>query len=197
MRSNAWPLLGLLMILACTARADQIEMQNGDRYSGVVTSMTPDSVVLKSEILGQITLPRGKISTISLGLANNQAHPTVSTNSPAASASASPALSQLGSNTNLIKQIREKYLADASPEANGKFDEMVTGLMTGKLDMNGLRAQAQSAADQLRSMKKDAGPEASDTLDAYLQILDNFLAESATEAPPPATNSARGTITIR
>jgi len=197
MRSIAWRLLGLLIISAWIARADQIEMQNGDRYSGVVVSMTPDAVVLKSEILGQINLPRGKISTIALGPASNPGHPVASTNKPPAPAAASSAFSQLGANTNVIKQIRDKFLADAGPEANGKFDELLTGLMTGKLDMNDLRAQAKAAADQVRSMKKDAGPEASDTLDVYLQVLDGFLAESEPAATPPTTNSTQGTIIIR
>src|SRR5580658_2527920 len=105
MRSIAWRLLGLLMISAWFARADQIEMQNGDRYSGVVLSMTPDTVLLKSEILGQIKLPRGKISTIALGPASNPVHPVASTNNPPARGAVSSALSQLGANTNVIKQI--------------------------------------------------------------------------------------------
>jgi hypothetical protein len=197
MRSIAWRLLGLLMISAWIARADQIEMQNGDRYSGVVVSMTPDTVMLKSEILGQIKLPRGKISTIALGPASKPGHPVAPTNNPLAPAAASSAFSQLGANTNVIKQIRDKFLADAGPEANGKFDELLTGLMTGKLDMNDLRAQAKTAADQVRSMKKDAGPEASETLDVYLQVLDGFLAESEPAATPPTTNSTQGTIIIR
>ena len=63
------------------------------------------------------------------------------------------------------------------PEANGKFDELMGGLLTGKIDISGLRAQAKSAADQLRAMKKDMGGDGSAMLDAYLSVLEKFLAE--------------------
>ena len=36
--------------------ADQVQMQNGDRYSGKVLSMTPATVVLQSEVLGKLSL---------------------------------------------------------------------------------------------------------------------------------------------
>jgi hypothetical protein len=184
-------------------RADQIEMQNGDRYFGAVLSMSAESIVLQSEILGQIKIPRGKVSTITLG--NIAAHPSVAANSGAPGISptgtnspsdASDPLRQLGANTNLVQQIRKQFLSDAGPQANDKFDELLTGLMTGKLDMNGLRAEAKAAADQLRAAKKDMGGD-SFTLDAYLGVLDNFIAQSAPPAAPPPTNSPKGTIIIR
>src|SRR5262245_24775013 len=61
--------LGLLLssIFFCGARADQIEMQNGDRYHGKVLAMTNATLVLQSEILGTIKLPREKVSLINLG----------------------------------------------------------------------------------------------------------------------------------
>jgi hypothetical protein len=74
-----------------------------------------------------------------------------------------------------------------SPEAASNYDEMVNGLMSGKLNMDELRREAKSSADQLRALKRDLGPEAGDSLDAYLDVLDNFLKETAagpTSAPP-------------
>src|SRR5947207_733494 len=56
--------------------ADQVEMQNGDHYVGKVTSMTTNSVVLQSEVLGAVTLPRSKIALLTLGS-------IASTNTPA------------------------------------------------------------------------------------------------------------------
>jgi hypothetical protein len=206
MKSNHWRLVVLLLVPLAMVRADQIEMQNGDRYSGAVLSMTPDTVVLQSEILGQLKLPRNKVSTITLGSANNPGRPVASTNNPppAPSALATPsaadtpgALRQLGANTNLVQQIRKQFLADAGPRANDKFDELLNGLMTGKLDMDGLRAEAKSAADQLRAMKMDMGGDAGETLDAYLGVLDSFLSQSAPPAAASGTNNAQGTIIIR
>src|SRR4026209_124090 len=49
-----------------TARADQIEMQNGDRYNGKVLAMTNSFLIVQSDILGTFTVPREKVSQILL-----------------------------------------------------------------------------------------------------------------------------------
>lgn len=188
------------MVPALFLRADQVEMLNGDRYVGAVMTMSADTVFLQSDVLGQIKIPRGKVSTITLG--KTAIRPVAAAaNVPAAAGQvASGPLAELAAHTNLVDGIRKQFLADAGPEANGKFDELMGGLMTGKIDISGLRAQAKSAADQLRAMKKDAGGEGSAMLDAYLSVLDNFLAEEPAPEPPttaPATNTYRGTTTIR
>jgi hypothetical protein len=203
MTSNYWRLLILFLAPFSIVRADQVEMQNGDRFSGIVVSMTPDTLILQSEVLGQLKLPRNKVSTISLGSTNGGARPPAVTNNPAPAsvsqsiASSTSALQQLGADTNLVQQIRKQFLADAGPRANDKFDNLLNGLMTGKMDINGLRTEAKSAADKLRAMKKDLGGDAGQTLDAYLSVLDNFLAQSAPAPPAPATNNAQGSIIIR
>jgi hypothetical protein len=206
MTSKYCRLVMTLFVSISMAQADQVEMQNGDRYSGAVLSMTPDTVVFQSEVLGQLKLPRNKVSNISLGSTIAVNRPTTPTNNPAPAAPASSvrsradasgALRQLSANTNLIEQIRKQFLADAGPQANDKFNELLSGLLTGKLDVDGLRTEAKTAADQLRAMKKDMGGEAGGTLDAYLSVLDNFLSQSAPPAAAPGTNNAQGTIIIR
>ena len=68
-----------------------------------------------------------------------------------------------------------------SPEAAGKYDQMVNDLLSGKLDLNGLRREAQSSAKQLQDLKRELGPEADELLEGYLQILNGFLKETDTE----------------
>src|SRR5438046_8592533 len=46
-----------LVVAAPRSSADQIEMQNGDRYVGQVMAFTNDTVVLQSDLLGAIRLP--------------------------------------------------------------------------------------------------------------------------------------------
>ena len=175
-------------------RADQLEMQNGDRYSGKVLSVSADTVVLDSEVLGKINVPRKKVARLAFG--TNAAAPTASspvarlvvpTNLPTAAALAgstktnvdvSATLRDQGSETNFIGQIRRQMLA-GSPEASGKYDQMVSDLLTGKMNMDDLRREAQSSADQLRQLKREFGPDAGDSFDAYLDVLDHFLKESA------------------
>jgi len=172
-------------------------MQNGDRYAGKVLSVSADFVVLESDILGKINVPRKQVASLVMG--TNAAAPKAGAsligrypapaNPAAVPASAlantnvdlSAALQRLGANTNFVGQIRQQMLA-GSPEAAGKYDELVNGLMSGKLDLNDLRRQAKSYADQLREMRRELGPEAGDSIDAYLGVLDHFLQETAAEA---------------
>lgn len=197
-----------IFVAAPLLRADQVEMQNGDRYFGKVLSVSADTVVLESEVLGKINVSRKKIASLAFG--TNAAAPKAATNvtrvfaptnlptaAPLAAlantnADLSAAFRNLGANTNFIRQIRGQMLA-GSPEAASNYDEMVNGLMSGKLNLDDLRREAKSSADQLRALKRDLGPEAGDSLDAYLDVLDNFLKEtaagptSATPAPQPKT----------
>jgi hypothetical protein len=176
-------------------RADQVEMQNGDRYFGKVLSVSADTVFLESEVLGKINVPRKNVASLVFGT-NAVATVSVPTNLPAAAAPAgaadtnldlSAALRNPGAGTNVIRQIRDQMLA-GSPEAAGKYDEMVNGLLSGSLNMDDLRREAQSDADQIRQLKHDLGPDAGDSLDGYLDVLDDFLKESDSAAEP--TNSA-------
>ena len=75
----------------------------------------------------------------------------------------------------------------AGPEANNKFNEMVSGLMSGRLTVNDIRAEAKSAADQLKELKRDLGEDAGGALDGYLAILEHFLQETA---PPNVSSPA-------
>lgn len=192
-------LLGLLTVIGL--RADQVEMQNGDRYVGSVLSMNSSTLMLRSETLGTLKLPRTRIANITLGASVSAA--TNAARSPVAAAASnqpvslpaqtnvmtdlSAAIRQLGSHSNLLQQVQSEYLATAGPEANQKFTEMMTGLMTGRITANDLRGEAQSTVDQIRELKKDLGDDVGGSLDVYLSILESFLKETA---PAPTTAPA-------
>jgi len=177
-------------------RADRVEMQNGDRYFGRVMSMSADTVVLESEVLGKINVPRKQVASLVFGTnaaapmaATQVAQISAPTNPPTAASLAalagtnadfSAVLRNPDLNTNFIRQVREQMLA-GSPEAAGKYDEMVNDLMSGKMNMDDLRREAKSSADQLRELKRDLGSDAGDSIDAYLDVLDNFIAETDIE----------------
>jgi len=185
------------MLIDYPLRGDQIEMQNGERYLGTVLCLTNDAVIVQSDLLGTLRLPRSKVAVITLGqTTTNSALPLVATGqTPSVSGRAgkanddiSAALRQLGAKTNFVQTIQEQLLSSAGPEANAKYNEMVSGLMSGQLNLNDIRAQALSAANQLRTLKKDMGEDAGGALDGYLTILDTFLRETASQGNPP-TNS--------
>jgi hypothetical protein len=183
-----------LFFAAPRLRADEVDMQSGDRYFGKVLTVSTDTVVLESAVLGVINVPRTKVAGLALGTnaaapkaATDVAQVSMSTNPPAVGPSASPAdtnadlsaaLRNMGANTNFIGQVRQQLLA-GNPGAASNYDEMVSGLLDGSMNMDDLRHQAQSAVDQLREMKRQAGPQADPSIDAYLEVLDNFLNETA------------------
>src|SRR6185369_7492687 len=193
--------------------ADVIQMQNGDRYAGKILSMDGEAVVMQSDVLGKISLPRAKVAILNLGSAPAapvapiavvpKAAPVAGTNSLASaavvvtngSADLASAFRKAGTTQPTVKAIREQYLVDAGPEANAKFDELLGGVMSGKVSMNDLRAQAKTAADQLRGFKRELGEEAGSEVDGYLAVLDHFLQEtgsvtnSVTAARKPATST--------
>src|SRR5437868_1859875 len=58
------------LMLPRSLRADQIEMVNGDRYVGQVVSLGPETLVVQSEVLGTLKLPRSRIANINLSSAS-------------------------------------------------------------------------------------------------------------------------------
>lgn len=64
-RTAAW--LGLVLTAtALTAKADMIELVNGDHYLGTVIGMTQSNIDFLSEIQGRVKLPRDKVAQITL-----------------------------------------------------------------------------------------------------------------------------------
>ncbi len=70
----------------------------------------------------------------------------------------------------------------SSPGVQGYFNDRVNGLIDGSLDINDIRRDATKAADELRSLQAELGPEGA-ALNGYLGILEGFLQSTA---PPPA-----------
>jgi hypothetical protein len=196
-------------------KADQIEMQNGDRYVGTVLSLNTNTLVLHSEVLGDLTLPRSKVAQINLRpmispregtrpAATNLINRPVAAAGPINPVNSSPApvtartnaaaeelpagFKLLAANSGLVEQVTGSLLADAGPEAKAKFNELFGGLMSGKVSVEDIRNEARSAVAQLKSLKKETGDD-SGAMDGYLSILEKFLGESPGGT---ATNSAAG-----
>jgi threonine dehydrogenase-like Zn-dependent dehydrogenase len=185
-------LFGFITLMAMAAGADQVVMQNGDVFNGKVMEMSTNTLALQNDNLGLVTLSRDKVAKITFGtIAIKVPTPVVSATNdiivdyhPAAGTNSSSGLAAemrgIRSQTNLIQEVEAQVLgSSASPEAVNKFNEVLDGLSTGKIDMNQLRAEAQSAADQLRSYTNELGPDASGEAAGYLSVLDGFLQETA------------------
>lgn len=181
-------------------------MVNGDRYVGRVLSLGSETLVLQNEYLGTLKLPRGRIASIALdanpvrsgtNVTNAAKAPSlmvrsnrlaqVTRNSMTNSAPGfASAISELGTNSSVLQQVQQQLLAGAGPEAQAKFNDLVSGLMSGKLGVNELRVEARNTLEQARNARKELGDEGS-SMDGYLAILEGFLKESEPASQP--TNS--------
>lgn len=183
MKSIRWMPLLACLALGLRLQADQVVMQNGDTLNGTVLSVSTNVLVLQNENLGKVTLSRTRVANIVFGSGTAKAANLPAPVTAAARTDSTPdltsALHGLRDQTNLIQQVQSQVLGSAGPGAIGKFNDLLDGLSTGKIDMNDLRAQAQAAAEQLQSLKKDLGPGDSAEADSYLAILNNFLQETA------------------
>lgn len=191
-----------LGVAASSASADQITLRNGDVLNGKVQAMTTNTLVLQDDSLGILTLPRVKVANITFGtMAATVTAPGVVPPlatpmpnavkiTPQASTDSDSSLAamarEIRAHSNLVQEVTAQVLgSSASPAAASKIDELLDGLSTGQIDMNGLRSQVQSAADQLQDYKKQMGSDAGEEVDAYLSILNAFLRETATNAASP------------
>lgn len=146
--------------------------------------MTTNTLVFQDDSLGTLTLSRAKVSDISFGAAATfvplPAMPFVNATGPKPSSDLQAMFQDIREHTNLVQEVEAQVLgSSASPAAVNKFNELLDGLSTGQIDVNGLRAEAQSAASQLQEYKKEMGPDAGQEVDTYLTILNTFLRETA------------------
>jgi len=186
------------VVVVLCAHADQVNMQNGECYIGKVVTLSNETIVVQSDVLGILKVPRGKIASITFG--TNIVTPTVQAPVAASAQSQKPAaanqnsdltaaINQLRANPNAMQQVQQQMLAGADPKATEMFNQLMGGLMNGSLNVDDIRRQAKSAADQLRSAKKELGDDAGFAVDGYLAVLDGFLRETAGTTSVTPTNA--------
>ncbi|MDB6020103.1 MAG: hypothetical protein JWR19_4592 [Pedosphaera sp.] len=179
----------LLLLTGSVARADMLELTNGDHYSGTVISVSPTTVEFQSEVQGRIKIPREKVAAIPLHetsasraaaqapvtpqpaavVGSPAAKPAPATPASAAVATAIPAkpadsviqqLRQQGIDPNMMNQIQQQLMGKSSPEATRMFNDTVGGLKSGSLNVSDIRNQARSAIKDIQNAKKELGDDA-------------------------------------
>jgi len=161
--------LFLSVFLTASVFGDVIECENGDRYNGKVLLLNEKELKLQNDIQGTITIPREKIVTISFrpakktGLLNER---------PSAGATNRPSQFDPAA----VAKVQQELLGEANPEANQLFQEMVNGLMSGKMNIGDIQGKAQSTLNELKQFQKELGQdEDGELLGNYVSVLENFL----------------------
>jgi hypothetical protein len=170
--------------------SDVVECENGDRYNGKVILVDDQTVKLQNEIAGVLNIPRVKVSTISFRTAKTSSAGLVSGPVQTNLSALSPNQA-LKFDASAIEKVQNEILGNAGPEANQMFKEMMSGLMSGKLDVGDVRLKAQDALKQLKELQKELGDDdAASLLGSYGAILESFLKET-----PPPSKPALKTVT--
>lgn len=160
------------LTLLFSARADVLNLANGDRFVGSVELVNTAEVHLKSETLGLIKIPRAKVASIYFG--TNQS-PTIAKQSTA-----------IAIDPKAVVKVQEDFLSTAGPEANAMFKEMIQGLASGKLNAEDIRNQARQSLAELKELQADLGDEADNALiSSYVGILERFIAQGTNRAKAP------------
>jgi hypothetical protein len=196
MKTSHW-VAGALLLFS-PAQADTVHCVTGDQIRGKLIAVTESEVRVKSEIAGLLTIPREKVLSIAFDRVAISPRPLSLTPSPL---NASPTNTTAELNKALqqvdpaqIAKVQEEFLSTATPEAQAMFRETLQGLMSGKINVQDIRTQAQDALKQLNELSADLGDdEVSGLIGTYGALLQNFLKQTA----PASTNSSAVTTPTR
>ncbi|MGV3774173.1 MAG: hypothetical protein ACO1QB_14830 [Verrucomicrobiales bacterium] len=194
-------------LLAATASAEVITFENGDQLKGSVVSLNATELKFQNANLGLVTIPRDKIASIILKEdSTKQGSRNAGTNRSEGGLNAPPrtndpiAQMQGGIDPRILEQVQKQFLDGANPEANAMFNETLSGLMSGRINLNDLREQARTTLDELKKVQNELDEEDTALLGLYSGILEGFIAQGtnatsvATNRPPASSRSETPTL---
>lgn len=175
-----------LLLFGSALRADTIQLVNGDRLKGKVTSLNEKELVLTSDSFGELRIPRDKVDLVSLGdkglpdFTQAPVSQKPATNAGVETDAAEEATSNLG-----------QYLQD--PSIQSQVGPMVEQLLGPKADRD-TQKKVEEAQRGMRELRKDLGksPEG-DALESYLRFFDQIapLARGLQDVQPPPAAKRR------
>ncbi len=156
------------------AKADTVQLVNGDAIRGKVVRLDDKQLVFRSETFGELKIARDKIELIALG---NKSLPVRQT--------AASAPNNAGSG-NLLGQIAPLL---QTPAAQQQLNPMVEQLFQAG-GLGDLQKNVNNARQGLQDLKKDFGPgPESQVLDSYINLF-NLISPSGNPAANPKPQKA-------
>ncbi len=124
MANFRWSPVSLLLLLACTASADQITLKNGDRVTGAIVKKDGNNLTVKSALMGVITLPWDQITEIktdaplNVVLAGQTVQPPVVIKTPIAATNGQITLSAAPTGQQTVAPAAVAFVRDNAEEAS-------------------------------------------------------------------------------
>jgi hypothetical protein len=157
------------VLFASAARADQVELSNGDTISGKVVSLNATHLVLKSELLGDVTLAREHVAAVYLG--DKRPAPKTAPAAALPAANRAPAAGAAPAADDFINRLLGRKTSDAkmpaakTAPAGATPQELLQQLQRGELDSGSL-AEVQKMFPLLAT--KEAGGYFNETLSGLI-----------------------------
>lgn len=184
-------LLGLVALIATSSAgiAESVQLRNGDVIQGQVVSLDGQNLVMKSDVLGELTIERSRVKNIHLGtipapfptpmgrVAEPQSVDQQEGNEntePSAELSL-PSLKP-DNDSQLPNQLPKLLPLLENPDVQKHFQRNLQGILSGELNLEDIRKQARDARDLMRGYEEELGPNA-EIVEGYLDILDRFINE--------------------
>ncbi len=185
----------LLLLGLTRAFGDQVELGNGERYTGNVISISASEIRLENEINGLMKLPRNRVKAIFFGTNAGPHSVSPILNSGTNASPASDAVAEIKNgkiDPKTLEQVQTDILGSAGPEAKAMFNDLLKGLTTGTLSTEDIRQQARETVNELKNLQKEAGEgEDNPILGSYLAILQKFIDEGRTNPPSRSRQDSR------
>lgn len=179
--------------ILCTSKAETIYLINGDQIQATVISLDSKQLTLKSENFGTLKVAREKLARIDFVppastplAASSKTKPSQQAPTPSALPSL-PGTLKSGAQEDLIQQIQQQMLTTAGPEANQMYQDLVQGVVSGKINIPELKTMAEDTVEQIEALQEELGDDVGFALDGYLSILKGFIHKADQSAPVKET----------
>ena len=150
-------LFGFMLLACSSAAADEVRLTNGDAINGSVVSLDADTLVIKSETLGELTIKRSLVAAIGLG-PDGLPEPIIV--APPAENGSAPAAG--GINMNQMLQ---------DPQVQQQFGTLLQEALGGR-QVGDVQNDLRRTQRQLRELQQDLGGLEGEAIGSYLKMFD-------------------------
>ena len=161
---------------------ETLELRNGDRFQGKLLSVQDENLEWQHVVLGKLTIPRDQVAAVYFIPPREEKNTETGGD-----------VTKLKIDPETVDKVRLEVLGAAPQGAHDMFNEMISGLSSGEIQMADVRRMAMDTVAQVESLQEDLGEDVGFALDGYLGILKNFIQKTAPPTEVPTQGNASKT----